>query len=155
MAIARTGKVITGSAGSYNGKRETRSSRARTILGYRDETRRTRTIGLGECSRTSGRLLCREHFRQGRPNPHYEAAELDRKHSNGLETRTGETMPIEVNLQKRNLNQYTRGKVIIPEVLGFGGGFPLFHWFPHFVSWGRYLSMFWLGTELWWKQRQK
>lgn len=46
-----------------------------------------------------------------------------------------------------NLNQYTRGKTIT-SWLFFAGGFPKFKLIPNLVRWGRYLSIFWLGTEL-------
>jgi hypothetical protein len=47
-----------------------------------------------------------------------------------------------------NINKYTCGKIIIPGRVFFGGGVPKFRKVPHFVRWGNYLSIFWLGTEL-------
>jgi len=39
-----------------------------------------------------------------------------------------------------NINRWTRGNVIIPGHLSFGGGYPKFRWLPYFAKWGRNLT---------------
>lgn len=49
-----------------------------------------------------------------------------------------------------NINEWTRGKTLIPNKLVFAGGHPLFRLLPKIVTWGPNVSIYWLGTELVW-----
>ena len=46
------------------------------------------------------------------------------------------------------VNNFTRNKVLIKNTLFFAGGHPKFHILPGFVRWGKWLSIYWLDTEL-------
>lgn len=49
-----------------------------------------------------------------------------------------------------NLNEWARGRALIPDKLVFAGGCPLFRWTPKVIKWGPNISLYWLGTELVW-----
>ncbi len=49
-----------------------------------------------------------------------------------------------------NINEWTRGKTLIPNKLVFAGGYPLYRLLPKIVTWGSNVSIYWLGTELVW-----
>jgi hypothetical protein len=47
-----------------------------------------------------------------------------------------------------NINKWTINKVIIENRVFFAGGYPKYLIIPRFIRWGKYISVFWLGTEL-------
>lgn len=49
-----------------------------------------------------------------------------------------------------NLNEWARGRELLPGKLVFAGGHPIFRWLPKVIKWGPNVSLYWLGTELVW-----
>ncbi len=46
------------------------------------------------------------------------------------------------------INKWARGKVILNKRIFFGNGEPKFHYIPTLITWGPFLSIFWLDIEL-------
>lgn len=58
-------------------------------------------------------------------------------------------------MPRQTVNRWTRGRVVWPGRLGFGGGWPSWTWGPRVVAMRTTVHVFLWGTELIWERRRQ